>query len=130
MVFKKDKKVELQGTKQIELPTFDPKPFIGKKIKVVDVQTYQNNEYKNYYVEFETEPVTMLKQADGTEKPLTIKKRAWLQQNNETGEVGWTKNTNLQTILNKYGKDHYMDMLGCEVIVQTEHRNDKERLTF
>lgn len=125
-----DQKVEnLEVKPNIVLPTLDVKKYIGNRVLIDQVDVFKSAEYDTYYVELVTTPVDTIGEGND-KKPLLIRKRLWLQTNRETQEVGWTKESALGKLLTKYGKNHYNELKGVEVIVQTEVRDNREWLTF
>lgn len=125
-----DQKVDMNNIKgEITLPTLDVKKYIGNRVKIDTIDVYKSEQYDSNYVELVTTPVDMI--GEGNDKrPLLIRKRLWLQTNRDTQEIGWTKDSALGKLLLKYNKQHFKDLQGVEVIVQTEVRDGREWLTF
>jgi len=116
----KDTQVTLGETGQIELPSFDAKPFIGKKVKIAQVTEHQGN--YGYYVKVETDVVTKF-----GEKGITAAKIFGLQEDAK-GNIGWGADTKLGLYLAKWKVAHYKDLVGKEVILIT--RMSKDGLEF
>jgi len=116
----KNTRVELGETGQIELPSFDAKPFIGKKVLIGEVTEHQGN--FGYYVKVETEKV-----AEFGDKEIKASKIFGLQEDKE-GRIGWGADTKLGVYLAKSGVSHYKELVGKEVILIT--RLSKDGLEF
>jgi len=117
---KQDTQVTLGETGQIELPSFDAKPYIGKKVKIAQVSEHQGN--FGYYVKVESEVV-----AEFGEKEIRASKVFGLQED-ANGKVGWGVDTKLGLYLAKHKVAHYRDLVGIEVILIT--RMNKDGLEF
>jgi len=114
--------VALGNTGRIELPKFDATRYIGKKVQVIRVSEHKK-EFKNktsYYVKFTTVEV---------ELGIAATKIIGLQID-EDNNIGWGEGTKMDDFLKKYSIDHYKDMLGKEVIIQTITKEGKDYLTF
>lgn len=118
--------LEIKG--EIELPKLDVKQYIGKRAKIDRVEVFKNDQY-GYYVEIETEAIDHLG-VEGKKQPLTVKRRAWISENRETGDLGWTKESALGKIIARNGVNHFNELQGKEVIIQTEVKDGREWLTF
>ncbi len=104
----------------IDLPKFDCKPYIGKKVKIVSVTEHKGN--YGYYVKIETEVV-----AQFGEKEITASKIFGLFED-DNGNIGWGIETKLGLFLEKYKVSHYKELVGKEVILQT--KTNKEGIDF
>ena len=113
---KQDTQVTLGETGQIELPSFDAKPFIGKKVKIAQVTEHQGN--FGYYVKVESDVVTKF-----GDKEIRASKIFGLQED-ETGKVGWGAETKLGLYLAKHKVAHYRSLVGIEVILITRMSKD------
>ena len=113
---KKDTQVELGNTGEIELPSFDAKPYIGKKTTIAKVEEHRGN--FGYYCRVETEPVTTF-----GEKAVCASKIFGLQEDAK-GNIGWGADTKLGLFLAKYKVAHYRQLVGKEVILITRMSKD------
>lgn len=121
------KKVSLKETKQIELPTLDISPYVGKMTKIASVEEYQGR--FGYFVKVETEALDTI-DFGGEQKPLTASKIFGLHQDKE-GNIGWGEDTKLGLFLKKMNAQHYNDLVGKEVQVQKQTNKDgQEFLTI
>lgn len=119
-----DKEVELENTGEIELPQLDITPYIGKKTKIEAV-TEHKGEF-GYYIKIKTEVIDTL--SDKRKEPLELRaSRIFSLQEDEKGNVGWGKDTNLGLFLKRHGVEHYKDLVGKEVIVQTVTNRKQQR---
>ena len=113
---KVETQVTLENTGLIDLPQFDCKPFIGKEVKIAKVTEHQGS--FGYYVKVETEVVTQFNGND-----IAASKIFGLQEDAE-GKIGWGKDTKLGVYLVKNKVDHYKDLVGKTVILQTKTSKD------
>lgn len=121
---KKEDEVSLENTGEIELPQLDLTPYIGKKAKITAV-TEHKGEF-GYYVKMQTEVIDKL--TEKRKEPLELKaSRIFSLQEDEEGNIGWGKETNLGIFLKKKGVKHYKDLVGQEVIVQTITNKKQQR---
>lgn len=119
-----DTEVELKGTKEIELPQLDLSPYIGKKTKIETV-TENKGEF-GFYIKIQTEVIATL--SDMRKEPLELRaSRIFSLQEDKDGNIGWGKDTNLGLFLKKYNVDHYKDLVGIDVIVQTITNKKQQR---
>lgn len=119
-----DTKVNLPNTGEIELPQLDLTPYIGKKTKIEAV-TEHRGEF-GFYIKIQTEVIDTL--SDKRKEPLELRaSRIFSLQEDEKGNVGWGKDTNLGLFLKKYNVAHYRDLVGIEVIVQTITNKKQQR---
>jgi len=115
---------------QIELPTLDIKPYIGKAVKIMHVEEHKGD--FGYYIKIISEPVDTLPGKD-KDSPIVVKAtRVFGLQENDKGEIGWGEQTQLGVYLKKMGVTHYRDLVGKEVICQssTSKKDGKDYLTF
>ena len=117
---RKDTQVTLGEVGMIDLPTFDPKPYIGKKVKIANVTEHQGS--YGYYVKVETEAV-----AEFGDKQICASKIFGLQED-ANGKVGWGEDTRLGVYLAKHKVPHYKELVGHEVILIT--KLNKEGMEF
>lgn len=113
-------------TREIELPQLDVSKYIGKKVTVVSV-TEHKGEF-GYYVRVKGEVLETLGSGDNA-VDLQPSRIFSLQEDDE-GQIGWGKNTQLGEFLAKHKVSHYKDLLGKEIVVQTRLKDGKEYLTF
>lgn len=129
----KGKKVELENTGLIDLPSIDVSPYVGKKVNIENVDEYEGN--YGYYIKVETVVVDTLKDIidKKTDKPLEVRgSRIFGLQEDADGKIGWGEKTKLGVFLKKMGVDHYKDLKGKEVQLQstTNKEDGKDYLTF
>ena len=117
---KENTQVELGEIGMIDLPSFDPKPYIGKEVEIASATTHQGN--FGYYVKVETEAV-----AEFGDKEIKASKIFGLQED-ANGKVGWGEDTKLGVYLKKHKVAHFKDLVGKKVILQT--RLNKDGLEF
>lgn len=110
------KKVSLKDTKQIELPTLDISPYVGRMTKIASVEEYEGR--FGYFVKIETEALDTI-EFGGEQKPLTASKIFGLHQDKE-GAVGWSDKTKLGLFLQKMNVSHYKKLVGKSVQVQKQ----------
>ena len=122
-------KVELKNTKEIDLPKLDIKQYVGKKVEIAEVDEMRG-EY-GYFIIVRTQPVDTILNKDGEKIELKASRNFGLQEDSD-GNIGWGKDTNLGFFLEKMGVKHYNDLVGCEVVIQTQenHKTKKEYLSF
>lgn len=114
---------------QIELPSIDITPYIGKKVKIAKVEEHKGN--YGYYIKIITEPVDTI--AKDKDNPIILKatKTLGLHEDSE-GNLGWGEKTALGLYLKKKEVNHYKELVGKEVILQsqTSSKDEKDYLTF
>ena len=116
---------------QIELPSIDISPYVGKMMKVAEVKEYEGN--FGYYIKITTETVATLDQKDKDGNPIVLKaSRMFGLQEDEAGQIGWGEKTQLGTFLKKKKVSHYKDLVGVEVVTTSvTNKNDgKDYLSF
>lgn len=123
------KKVNLGNTGKIDLPRLDVTQFIGKKIPIAMVEEFEGE--FGYYIKVSTSAVTELKKSDGSIIQICGSRNFSLQKDEE-GRIGWGDGTKLDLFLNKMKVNHYKELVGKEVILQTQtsKRDGKDYLTF
>lgn len=109
-------------TGPIAVPKLDVKQYIGKKVEIAAANVYEGK--YGYYVRVTTEVVDTL----GKDTPITASKVFGLV--NVDGVIGWDEEGKLAAFLKAHKVEHFRDLVGKTVIVQTEQRGDKEFLTF
>ena len=116
-------KVELKNTGVIELPKFDVKPYIGKTSLIEKVTEHKGKH--GYFIKVET-----VKVAEMGETEINASKIFGLYED-EQGNIGWGSETKLGLFLKKMGVEHYKDLVGHEVILQSVTSNQGvDFLTF
>lgn len=122
----KDEEIQLENTGEIDLPQLDLQPYIGKKVKIETVSEHKG-EY-GYYIKIRTEVIDKL--TEKRKEPLELRaSRIFSLQEDEDGKIGWGKDTNLGLFLKKKGVEHYNDLVGKEIVVQTI-TNKKQKRDF
>jgi RNase P/RNase MRP subunit p29 len=109
---------------QIELPSIDISPYVGKKVKIAAVTEHEGN--FGFYIKVESEPVATLDQKDKDGKAIVLKaSRIFGLQSNAEGQIGWGEKTKLGNFLKKKKVAHYRDLVGTEVITTSvSNEND------
>lgn len=128
---KKMEKVKLENTGEIELPQVDLAPYVGKKAAIEDVEELKGN--YGYFIRVVTGTVATLDIKDKDGKPIELKgSRIFGLQESDEGQIGWGEKTKLGQFLKKMGVDHYNDLVGEEVVIQTitNKADGKDYLTF
>lgn len=116
---------------QIELPSIDISPYVGKMVKVAAVKEYEGN--YGYYIRITTETVATLDQKDKDGNPIVLKaSRMFGLQTDAEGQIGWGEKTLLGTFLKKKKVAHYKDLVGVEVVTTSVTNKDdgKDYLSF
>ena len=113
---------------QIELPTLDISPYIGRKVKIAEVQEHEGN--FGYYIKVISEVVDMVDGKDGKTE-LRATRIFGLQQDAEDN-IGWGEKTKLGMFLKKMNVEHYRDLKDKEITCQsqTSSEDGKDYLTF
>jgi len=129
------KPVELEETKEIDLPRADVTSYIGKKAKIMSADTFEGK--YGYLVKVLTEDLGPLLDATGNEikdaNGVVIQARAskiFGLKSDASGKVGWTKDSKLGDFLKKYGVSHFKELVGKEVVVQGQDNEGRTFLTF
>jgi len=109
---------------QIELPSIDISPYVGKKVKIAAVTEHEGN--FGYYIKVESETVATLNQKDKEGNPVVLKAtRIFGLQTDVAGNIGWGEKTKLGNFLKKKKVAHYRDLVGVEVITTSvSNEND------
>ena len=109
---------------QIELPSIDISPYVGKKVKIAAVTEHEGN--FGFYIKVESETVATLDQKDKDGKAIVLKaSRIFGLQSNAEGQIGWGEKTKLGNFLKKKKVAHYRDLVGTEVITTSvSNEND------
>ena len=116
---------------QIELPSIDISPYVGKKVKIAAVTEHEGN--FGYYIKAETEAVATLDVQDKDGNPIVLKaSRIFGLQNDAEGNLGWGAKTKLGVFLKKKNLKHYRDLVGKEVVTTsvTNENDEKDYLSF
>lgn len=125
---KKDTKVDIAVAGKIELPKVDVSKYIGEKTKIVSAETHQGA--YGYYVKVEGEVLETIGDGDNA---VQLKASAVLGlQEDAKGQIGWGEDTKMDKFLKSMGVEHFKDLVGKEVIMQTRQakNSDTEFLTF
>lgn len=120
----KTNQVQLVGTEEIELPTLDLKPYVGRKVKIEEV-TEHKGEF-GYYIIVHTEAVDTIENASGEKIQIKASQLFGLKENAE-GKIGWTPQMKLGKHLKKMKAKHYKDLVGKEVQIVTLYNSNKEQ---
>ena len=115
----------IENLKEIELPKFDPKPFIGQKAMVdeIELKFSERGEKKSYYIQFKA----LVDPTGFNGEPLYATRNVGVQVD-KNGVFGWGKDTAMDKFLTANEVKHPKDMKGKTVIVQTQ--KDSTYLTF
>ena len=116
---------------QIELPSIDISPYVGKKVKVATVQEFEGN--YGYYIKAETEAIATLDVKDKDGNPIVLKaSRIFGLQQDAEGNIGWGAKTKLGVFLKKKNLKHYKELVGKEVVTTsvTNENDEKDYLSF
>ena len=122
-------KVELKDTKEIDLPTLDLKQYIGTKTQIDFVEEFKGE--FGYFIRISTLPIGNFTNREGEVIDLRASRNLGLQED-ESGSIGWGKETNMGYFLEKMKVDHYNDLIGKDVIIQLQSnpKTKKEYLSF
>ena len=122
-----DNEVHLNDTGEIELPSIDVSKYVGKKAEIEKVSEHSGN--YGYYVKVQTAIIDTI---EGGKEPLKLRaSRIFGLQEDNSGKIGWGKDTKLGVYLKKMDVNHYNDLVGKEVVVQSQTNKDgRDFLTF
>lgn len=121
----KDKEMHLEGTKEIDLPTIDVSKYIGKEAKI-ELVTEHKGEF-GFYIKIQTEIIDTVTGAGG-KNPIELRaSRIFGLQQDEDKNIGWGKDTNLGIFLAKHKVEHYKDLVGKTIKVQTTTSKKSKR---
>ena len=114
---------------EMESEAFDSGKYIGQEAKIANVQECKG--LYGYYIKIETELLEIITKKDGTDLYIKASKICGLHEN-EDKNIGWFKDSALALLLKKYKVQHYRDLVGKKVKVQTiaNKKTGKEWLTF
>lgn len=98
---------------QIELPSFDCKPFIGKQVEINSVELKTDGIYEPYFY-VETGVVT-----EFGGKPITATKMLGLQRD-ANDKLGWGAETQTGLFLKSMNVNHPDELVGKKVILQNK----------
>ena len=116
---------------QIELPSIDISPYVGKTPKIEKVTEHEGN--FGYYIKVETEVVATLDDKDKDGNPIVLKaSRIFGLQTDKEGQIGWGEKTKLGAFLKKKKVAHYKELVGVEVVTTsvTNENDAKDYLSF
>jgi hypothetical protein len=121
------RKVHLGATREIELPKLDVTQHIGKRAAIEIVEECEGTH--GYYVRVQTAVLEKLVRGD-KKIELRASRNFGLQQD-AAGNHGWGRDTKLGVFLRKMNVPHYRDLVGREVVVQTQaNKEGTDFLTF
>jgi len=92
----------LDQTGEIDLPKFDPTPFIGKRIFIESIEEHKGE--FGFYILILSYPV------DEGNNPIRASKIFGLQEDIE-GRIGWPPESKLAAFLKKFNITHYRDLV-------------------
>lgn len=118
--------ISVEKLQKIELPQFDPKPFIGKKA-IVDEITVHSKQMPNGKVSTYVQFKALVDPTGFNGEPLYATRNVGVQVDDK-GVIGWGDNTNMAKFLEANKVEHPKDMKGKSIIVQTQ--KDSTYLTF
>lgn len=115
----------------VDMPSFDPTPFIGKKAKIEDVtvEESKNPAITHPHLKIVTGVVTKL----GDKDVRATKLLGLYAQAGPDGKpvVGWGKKSKTAAYLESFGVKTPKELIGKEVILQTQMAKDgRKYLTF
>ena len=94
---------KLDSTGEIDLPAFDPTPFIGKNSMIEFIEE-RKGEF-GFYIKIFSQPVD--------EGQMQIRaSRIFGLQVDANGNIGWGSRTQLGLFLSKFKVSHYKDLVG------------------
>lgn len=106
---------------EIDLPSIDVTPYVGKKVKIGEVTEHESKKYENFYIRVQTEPVAELEAKDKDGKPIVVRgSRLFGLQQDGDGNIGWGAETKLGLFLKAMKVGHYRDLVGREVILNLQ----------
>ena len=113
---------------EIELPSIDISPYVGKKVKIASVTEHEGN--FGFYIKITSEIVATLNDVkdNATGKPVELKAtRIFGLQQDANQNIGWGAKTKLGVFLKKKNIKHYKDLVGVEVVTTSVTNNDDEK---
>ena len=116
-----DKQKELPKMTATDTQTINHDEYVGKKVKIERMSIESGNYGK--YLKVETEPVAKL-----DDKDLRVSRIYNLLE--ENGQVTFSKTGELQKTLDTHKVEDYRDLIGVEVVILKESKNNKDWLTF
>jgi len=120
---------KVNDLQEIELPQFDPTPFIGADALVDEIEikskmfTKGTEEKISYYVQFRA----LVDPQGFNGEPLWATRNIGLSMDDKN-KIGWGTTSKMAEFLKKYKVHHPQDMKGKSVKVQTQ--GDTTYLTF
>ena len=93
---------KLDNSGEIELPEFDPTPFIGTSSMIAIIEE-RKGQY-GFYIKLQSLPV------DSGDIEIRASKIFGLQKDAD-GNIGWAPDTKLDVFLKKQGVKHYKDLI-------------------
>lgn len=117
--------MNIENLKKIELPKFDPEPFIGTKA-IVDEVELKEKEFDgktSYYIQMRA----MVDPKGFNGEPLYATRNIGVQVDKD-GNIGWGEGTKMAKFLEKYNLEHPKDAKNMTVTIVTQQ--DSTYLTF
>lgn len=122
-----NEEIELQDTGEIELPQIDVSKYIGKKVNIEKVTEHKGT--YGLYIKIASEIVDTI---EGGKEPIKLRaSKLFSLYEDKNGKIGWGKKTKLGQFLAKMDVKHYKELVGKEVVAQTQtNSNGVDFLTF
>ncbi|HUV71387.1 MAG TPA: hypothetical protein VMW25_00090 [Clostridia bacterium] len=119
--------VELESTGEIELPKIDVMKYVGRKTIIESVTEHKGK--FGYFIKVASETIDTI---EGGKEPIKLKaSRLFSLFEDKNSKVGWGKDTKLGIFLRKMNVKHYKDLIGKEIVCQTQtNSNGTDFLTF
>ena len=119
---------EKKGIGVIELPSLDITKNIGKKSFIESTETYKGQ--YGYFLKVETDVIDTIDTKDGKQDIKASRIFGLFEDKN--GNIGWGENTTLGIYLKKMNVNHFNELIGKEVIIQsiTNKTDGKDYLSF
>jgi hypothetical protein len=110
---------KFEKTGEIELPSLDISPYIGKRVKIEKVSECIGE--FGECVKVETEIVDTLTMKTNPPKIIDLRgSHVFGLQKDSDGRIGWGEKTKMGVFLKKMKVKHYKDLKGKEVILQAK----------
>lgn len=116
---------KLDSLKVVELPKFDPTPFIGADALVdeIEIKKSERGDKVSYYIQFRA----LVDPKGFNGEPLFATRNVGIHMDDKN-VYGWGEDTKMAEFLKKYKASHPKDMKGKTVKIQTQ--GDTSYLTF
>lgn len=106
---------------EIDLPSIDVTPYVGKKVKIGEVTEHESKKFDNFYIRVQTEPVDTLDAEDKDGNKIVVRgSRLFGLQQDASGNIGWGAETKLGLFLKQMKVGHYRELKGKEVILNLQ----------